>query len=405
VSAGTGPRAPAYLENPVWLDRQSIALLRVPAEAGSGGVRRLLSIDLGLRAGGRVRASLPLPAEAGNVLPGRAALFRVKDRVLGRAPWERGSKAADLRWKAVGPAEPARWKTPNRSVPRELGGLPAAAPLAKAAAARDSVMIPDVPYLSQTHDTRDGWNGSSSCGATSAIMTLAYYGLLDRHPMTVRKSTAHVTDYGFYITEKYTEGTTTFNLGSKDPDGVIGYGGFGYITKNDWADTKGGMAAYLKIHGAKSEVDWSATLAEVKREIDARHPFVVLNALTASGHYIVAIGYFKGTLDGTVIFNDPYGNRNHATYNSYRGGIRVYYDMPGENNGYANLKNAGCFIYSRAEPAVTSLERRAPVPAVSGTRPERVNALGIRLPASRRAAAGVSFPADVGTRLPALAAE
>jgi hypothetical protein len=154
------------------------------------------------------------------------------------------------------------------------------------------------------------------------------------------------------------------------------------------------MAAYLKIHGAKSEVDWSATLGEIKREIDARHPLVVLNALTSSGHYIAAIGYFKGALDGTVIFNDPYGDRNDATYNSYRSGIRAYYDMPGENNGYANLKNAGCFIYSRAEPMATSLGPR-PDPGFAGARAVnlRVNALGAVLPRGIRTPKGAYFPA------------
>jgi hypothetical protein len=387
-------RSPAYLRNPIWLDDKTVALVRIPAVGDTRTDRQFLSFDLSRKAGGRLRASAPLPAEDGRVLIGRTSLFRMQRRVLVRAPLDRASPAPTFRWNSVGAALPGRLKVPPRATPRESGRVLIAPHLAKAGSAeRDSVMIPDVPYLSQTHDTRDGWNGHSSCGATSAIMTLAYYGLLAKRPLTVKKGSTHVTDFGFYITEKYTVGNTTFNIGSKDPDGKTGYGGFGYITKNNWADTKGSMAAYLRIHGAKSEVDWSTTLAEVKREIDARHPLVVLNALTSSGHYIAAIGYFKGALDGTVIFNDPYGDRNDATYNSYRGGIRVYYDMPGENNGYANLKNAGCFIYSRAERAVTSLEQR-PDPALAGpaSNPVHVNILGAVVPAGRRSSM-VSFPA------------
>ena len=66
--------------------------------------------------------------------------------------------------------------------------------------------------------------------------------------------------------------------------------------RNNWADTKGYMRDYFNNHGTPSSVDWSPTFAELKTEINASHPFVLLNMLTTSGHYIVAIGYANSSV-------------------------------------------------------------------------------------------------------------
>jgi PKD repeat protein len=56
--------------------------------------------------------------------------------------------------------------------------------------------------------------------------------------------------------------------------------------------------------------------------------------LTSSGHLIIAHGKVEG--QHTLIFNDPYGDKNSYGYPSYDG-KNVYYDWPGYNHGYENL--------------------------------------------------------------------
>jgi hypothetical protein len=91
-------------------------------------------------------------------------------------------------------------------------------------------------------------------------------------------------------------------------------------------------------------VDWSPTWDELKAEVDAKKPFVVLTSVTSSGHYMTVVGYH--TDKRTVVVNDPYGNKNQGYMNW--NGAGVLYDWPGYNNGYANLSTVWCFIYCRS---------------------------------------------------------
>jgi WD40 repeat protein len=196
------------------------------------------------------------------------------------------------------------------------------------------VKIDDVPYLHQVYDTPNHFNGHWACNATSAVMTLAYYGVIDAWDITVDVPSSHVSHYGNYVSEVYTVNGHTLDVGSPDPNGNTAYGGYGYIVKDDWKDTKGYMAEYIEFHGVDSGVDWSPSWDKVIAEIDAKHPFVVLTSITSAGHYIVDIGYHSD--QHTAIFNDPYGNKN------------VQYDWPGYNNGFASLTTVHCFIWSRS---------------------------------------------------------
>jgi len=213
----------------------------------------------------------------------------------------------------------------------------------------------DIPYVNQRYDTPDWFNGNSACGATAAIQCISYFGLVQQWPVWVSTPFFHVSDYGNYICEIYTYNGVTFNYGGRDPNGTIGYGGFGYIIRNNWYNTKGYMRDYAIIHGLSSAVDWSPTRSKVIAEVQNEDPFVLLNSLTSSGHYISVIGY-DGTNATTVIVNDPYGNKNNGYANFY--GRRSYYDWPGYNNGYENLNTVHCYIYFRGNPpadlAVTS---------------------------------------------------
>jgi WD40 repeat protein len=206
------------------------------------------------------------------------------------------------------------------------------------------VKIDDVPYLHQVYDTPNHFNGHWACNATSAIMTLAYYGVIDFWDTTVNVPSSHVSHYGNYVSEIYTINGKTFDIGSPDPNGNLGYGGYGYIVRNDWKDTKGYMADYIGFHGVDSGVDWSPNWDKVIKEVDNKHPFVVLTSITSAGHYIVDIGYHSD--QHTAIFNDPYGNKNSG-YMNYSG-ANALYDWPGYNNGYSNLVTVHCFIWSRS---------------------------------------------------------
>ena len=203
----------------------------------------------------------------------------------------------------------------------------------------------DVPYLNQVYDTRDDFTKKhSACGASAALMALNYSETLPYWDTTCSSPTSHTSHYGQYVSEIYTNNGVVYNI-SNGVD-VTEFGGYGYITQNDWEETRGWMRQYILNHGKSSGagVDWSPTWDELKTDIQAGSPFVVLTLLTTAGHYITAIGYYDNQY--TAIFNDPYGDHNRPGYPNYYG-AGAKYDWPGYNNGYSNLNVVGAFIYCR----------------------------------------------------------
>lgn len=207
----------------------------------------------------------------------------------------------------------------------------------------------EIPYVNQVYDPPDWFGaGSAACGGTAAVMCLAYYGTITPWPTTASNPYPHESPYGRYICDKYYTilGYHMNRIGYSR--GNYGWGAFGYITQNNWSDTKGYMAEYAWKNGmANKPVDWTPTRAEVIQQVDERMPFVLLNSLTSSGHYISTIGYENSSAT-TLIFNDPYGNKNTPGYPSYDGALSRY-DWPGYNNGYQNLNTVWCFIYFQAD--------------------------------------------------------
>ncbi len=212
-----------------------------------------------------------------------------------------------------------------------------------------SAVFFEIPYVNQVYDPPDWFGaGSAACGGTSAVMCLAYYGTIDPWPATASNPYPHESPYGRYICDKYYTilGYNMDRIGYSR--GNHGWGAFGYITQNNWTDTKGYMAEYAWKNGmANKPVDWSPTRTEVIQQVDQRMPFVLLNSLTSSGHYITTIGYENNSAT-TLIFNDPYGNKNTPGYPSYDG-VLARYDWPGYNNGYQNLNKTHCFIYFQSD--------------------------------------------------------
>lgn len=207
-----------------------------------------------------------------------------------------------------------------------------------------TVEIVGVPYLNQKYDITDRHAGHWACNAASAIMALAYWGALEPRPMTVTKYVPHTSQFGYYITEPYQCEGATFDTASPGPDGEPVKGGYGYIVREDWKDTKSYMRDYFRLHGVASETDWAPSYEKIRAEIDRKQPLVLLHIFMPAGHYCTVIGYDK--VRRTVVFHDPYGNKNSRVYPSIDG-RRAKYDMPGYNNGYQNLRVVQCYIYSR----------------------------------------------------------
>lgn len=328
--------------NPAWLDADTVAFVdktlgetRVELSelviAGADGALKSRSV---LNAGDAVAVMAPgaiVSAQGGNVKLG--ALNK------GQAAWKK-----DLR------------------APAGLGGetLGGDIGIESVIQTGNIVEIVGVPVIHQVYDTLDDFCGSSACGATAALMAIQYSNLLPAHPVTVSYPYTHVSDYGFYISENYTYNGHTYNVRSRDCASQWAYGGYGYIVQNNWEDTKTHMAEYISYHGPASGVDWSPTFAKAQAEVLSDCPFVLLNSLTSAGHYITATGFF--TDQYTLVFNDPYGNKNTPGYPSYDG-ERVFYDWPGYNYGNQNLVTVWCFIWCRMNPLPTPIPTVSPTPS------------------------------------------
>ncbi|MFZ5515390.1 MAG: FlgD immunoglobulin-like domain containing protein [Candidatus Zhuqueibacterota bacterium] len=202
----------------------------------------------------------------------------------------------------------------------------------------------DAPYLHQVYDTPDWFNGDWACGATSAMMALAYYKILPAWSCNCSYPYFHTSDYGRYICEIYTFNNYTYNIGGLDASSTMAYGGYGFIIQNNWQDTKSNMAKYANQHGVASSVDWDPTYTKLCTETDNLYPVVILNSLTTAGHYVLGIGYNQ--TQHSVVINDPYGNKNSG-YVNYSG-KNVIYDWPGYNSGHSNLNIVHCLIYMQA---------------------------------------------------------
>ncbi len=203
----------------------------------------------------------------------------------------------------------------------------------------------NAPYLHQVYDVPNWFNGHWACGATSAMMAIAFYNILPEWNYNCSSPYSHISKFGRYICDIYTYNGYTYNIGGYDPDGNLGYGGYGFIIMNNWENAKEHMAQYARQHKINSTVDWSPSFAKFSTEMNKRYPAVILNSLTSSGHYILGIGY--SSTERSVVVNDPYGNKNQG-YMNYDG-KNVIYDWPGYSGGHANLNIVHCLIYMRMD--------------------------------------------------------
>ena len=195
----------------------------------------------------------------------------------------------------------------------------------------------EVPYIHQTYDTLDDFNGSWACAPTSAVMVLAYYGVIASDPIQVSYPSEHDSEYGKYISKNYTYKDHTFStfhpehLYWEDQDGnkhyyawANGTGAWGYIWKDSTASNVGGgvitnLQEYLKLHDF--DVKFNETISEseaktlVMQEINQERPLIGRTYLTSSGHYVVIVGYeIDANNNFWYLVNDPFGDAPYGDY-------------------------------------------------------------------------------------------
>ncbi|MET8759060.1 C39 family peptidase [Lentzea sp. NPDC004782] len=181
-------------------------------------------------------------------------------------------------------------------------------------------------YVHQLWDTRNEFNGNSSCGPTSAVIDLVTYQLPTEFGVQVAQPFSHWSKWGRYITDEFTNRGTTFNR-----------------TMNDWSRTGSWKGAHGWITGYycggnparpcaswESERDFLArngaavqqgnfTPAEVRAFLD-QGKFVIMSGSWGStaGHLSVVIGYHD---NGSFYVHDTYGA---GTDGSYDGANQLY---------------------------------------------------------------------------------
>lgn len=205
----------------------------------------------------------------------------------------------------------------------------------------------DMPYVHQVYDTPDWHNGHWSCAPTAASMVLAYYKLLPRwEGWCSWPFPGHTNQWGRYVADKYRFKEYFYQASSGDPNGNDTWGGYGYMWSTGSPHTR--MAGYYQKHGLNSLQSEAPPYSEAKAEIEAGYPYTMCVMLTSAGHLIVAHGLH---VERTLIFNDPYGNKNTPNYPSYDG-KDARYDWPGYNNGFQNLTGvAWCIKHRYDNPA------------------------------------------------------
>ncbi len=223
-----------------------------------------------------------------------------------------------------------------------LGALPAAVRVEpRAPAVREGTAL-DIPYVHQVYDTPDWFNGHWACAPTQAIMVLAYYALLPKWDITCSWPSPHVTSWGRYVTDLYRFRQNEYSLKADDPNGIAGMGGYGYMWTGS-SSPHSRMAGYFSNHGMTATQSEGTPHSVAAAEVAAGYPFSMCVLLTTAGHLVLAHGF--GAEEHTLVFNDPYGDKNRGYMNYY--GKNVRYDWPGYNNGYQNLNEVAWCIATR----------------------------------------------------------
>lgn len=206
----------------------------------------------------------------------------------------------------------------------------------------------NVPYIHQMWDTPNSFDGRWACGPTSTAMVLAYYGLLEPKPITLKKPSAHENDYGWYVASSFEHGGRTFDDQAKTKTGAAP-GLYGAIVHDGMAQgdikVEGVHKGFLPVLrtfftpvGNTVEFVAKPTWKEVSEALDEGHPVIISGHVFGYPHIIVIRGYAYDKADNVFhwIVNDPHGYMNKGTYNgenvAYR--WREIYHPDGEPSKY-----------------------------------------------------------------------
>ncbi|MGW6447548.1 C39 family peptidase [Lentzea sp. NPDC055074] len=179
-------------------------------------------------------------------------------------------------------------------------------------------------YIHQLWDTRNDFNGNSSCGPTSAVIDLVTYQLPNEFGVQVSQPFSHYSKWGRYITDEFSNRGTTFNRTMNDWDRVGNWkGAHGWITGYycignrpcaSWESERD----FLARNGAAVQ-QGNFTPAQVRAFLD-QGKFVIMSGTwgSTSGHLSVVIGYHD---NGQFYVHDTYGA---GTDGSYDGANQLY---------------------------------------------------------------------------------
>lgn len=210
------------------------------------------------------------------------------------------------------------------------------------------VMVPgNVPYVNQVYDTPDWHYGYGSCAPSTAAMAIAYYNRLPYWDITCSSPSSHTSHYGAYVADKYRFNEIYYSTVDPTDGGEDAWGGYGYMWGNGSPSSY--MATYIQNHDVTSVKSVSTTFVNVTDEINQGYPFPICNLLSSAGHLTLTVGYVVG--QHTLIFNDPYGNKNTGAWPNYTG-QNSYYDWPGYNNGYQNLNTMAWTVTAESSEPV-----------------------------------------------------
>ena len=123
------------------------------------------------------------------------------------------------------------WAAPAAAA---ASAAPAVNPL-KALTNTTTVQLTGVPYIHQLYDTADDFPGGACCNATATLMAIQYYGRLPAHPITCTSGGTHISNYGYYISNSYTNNGHIYNIPATSIWGsaYAGFcGGFGYFLQD-----------------------------------------------------------------------------------------------------------------------------------------------------------------------------
>ncbi len=207
----------------------------------------------------------------------------------------------------------------------------------KFANTRSIVDIGFIPYVHQVYDTPDFHDGSGSCGPTTAVMNIAYYNILPPWPTEVNKLYTHWNSYGSYVADRYHYNEFYYDTYTS-PYGSDSWGAYSFMWST--ASPSSTLKNYYQQHGFDANQSWTynCSFDDTKAEIDSGFPHTICHYMTTAGHITLAKGYIEG--QHTLMFHDPFGDKNTAGYPSYDG-QNVFYDWPGYNNGFQNLDPDG----------------------------------------------------------------